>query len=153
MGTYSRKVWEHQFYLFKRRFSFNRIIHSCPKISSLMRRMEALEIKEPVPVNQVSPNQFSTPGCTYCQIINHVFEECPIFKAQQIYPEPMNAAFSRPQNDPYTQTYNPDWKNHPNFSWSQNNNDHSRSNHLQHPNHNENSSYHQPNYHHNSSNH
>ena len=28
------------------------------KISSLMRRMEALKTKEPVPVNQISPNQF-----------------------------------------------------------------------------------------------
>jgi len=65
----------------------------------------------------------------------------------------MNAAFSRPQRDPYAQTYNPGWRNHPNFSWSQNNNDHSRSNHFQYPNHNQNSSYHQPNYHHNSSNH
>ena len=37
----------------------------------------------------------------YCQAINHVFEECPIFNAQQMYPEPMNAAFSRPQNDSY----------------------------------------------------
>jgi len=59
----------------------------------------------------------------------------------------MNVAFSRPNNNPYALTYNPGWRNQLNFSWSQNNNDHSRSNHFQHPNHNHNPSYHQPNYH------
>ncbi|MED6188340.1 hypothetical protein PIB30_085016, partial [Stylosanthes scabra] len=27
-----------------------------------------------------------------------------------------------PQNDPYSNTYNPSWRNHPNFSWGSNNN-------------------------------
>jgi len=66
--------------------------------------------------------------------MNHVFEECSIFNAQQMYPENMNAAFSRPQKNSYAQTYNPGRRNHSNFSWSQNNNDHSRTNHFQHPN-------------------
>jgi uncharacterized coiled-coil protein SlyX len=29
----------------------------------------------------------------------------------------VNAAFSRPGNDPYSNTYNPGWRNHLNFSW------------------------------------
>ena len=29
---------------------------------------------------------------------------------------------SRPQNNPYSNTYNPGWRNHPNFSWNNNNN-------------------------------
>jgi len=49
--------------------------------------------------------------------MNHVFEEYPVLHAQQICPEPMNAAFLRPQNDPYAQTHNPGWRNHPNISW------------------------------------
>jgi len=52
------------------------------KIASRMRRLEALKTKEPAPVNQVSPSQVSTPGCTYFQVMNHVFEECAIFLAQ-----------------------------------------------------------------------
>jgi len=51
------------------------------KISSLMRRLEALETKEPVSVKHVSPNQFLNLGCTYCQSMNYVFEECPVFNA------------------------------------------------------------------------
>ena len=49
------------------------------KLANLARRLEALETKEPSPLNQVSPNKFSTPGYTYCQAMNHVFEECPVF--------------------------------------------------------------------------
>jgi len=87
------------------------------KLASVMRRLEALETKEPVPVNQVSPTQTLTLGCTYYQGMNYVFEECPIFLAHQILPEHMNVAFSRPNNNPYLQMYNPGWRNHPNFLW------------------------------------
>ena len=86
------------------------------KLANLARRLKVLETKEPSSVNQLSPNQFPTPGCTYCQAMNNVFEECPVLNTQQMYPEPINAAFSRPQNDSYAQTYNHGWRNHPNFS-------------------------------------
>ena len=33
----------------------------------------------------------------------------------------MNNYNSRPRNDPYSNTYNPGWRNHPNYSWSNNN--------------------------------
>jgi len=49
------------------------------RIVNLARRVKVLEAKEPSLVNQVSPNQFSIPGCTYYQGMNHVFEECPVF--------------------------------------------------------------------------
>ena len=75
-----------------------------------------------------------------------MFEECPVFQAQQQYPKPMNAAFSRPNNNPYAPIYNADWRNHPNFSWSQNNNDHSRSNHASHFHHANNSPNRPPNF-------
>ena len=44
------------------------------RITNLARRLKVLQTKEPVLVNQVSPNQLPTPGYTYCQAINHVFE-------------------------------------------------------------------------------
>jgi len=116
------------------------------RIANLARRLKLLETKESVPVNQVSPNPISNSGCTYCQAMNYVLEECPVFHAQQMLLEPMNAAFLRPHNNPYALTYNPGWRNHPNFSWSQNNHDHSRSNNCNHQ-----TSFH--NYHNNLSNH
>ena len=42
--------------------------------------------------------------------------------------EHMNAAFSRLTNNPYSHTYNPNWRNHSNFSWAQNTNDYPRPN-------------------------
>jgi hypothetical protein len=35
----------------------------------------------------------------------------------EVPPEQVNATFSRPGNDPYSNSYNLGWKNHPNFSW------------------------------------
>ena len=77
------------------------------KIANIARRLEVLETKEPSPVNQVNPYQFPTLGCTHCQAMNHVFEECLVFQTQQQYPESMNAAFSRLNNNPYAPMYNP----------------------------------------------
>ena len=64
------------------------------RIANLARRMKALETKEPVLVNQVNPNQLLTPSCTYYQAMNHVLEECPVFHAQQMLSEHMNATYS-----------------------------------------------------------
>jgi len=50
------------------------------RIAHLARRLKVIETKEPAPVN---PNQFSISGYTYCEAMNHVFEECPVFLAQR----------------------------------------------------------------------
>ena len=47
--------------------------------------------------------------------MKYVFEECLVFQAQQILSKHMNAAYSRPHNNPYVQTYNLGWRNHLNF--------------------------------------
>jgi len=60
-----------------------------------MRRIEALERKESVNVNQINPPLIHNPGYSYCQAPNHVFEECPIFQTQQVPLEHMNAAYSQ----------------------------------------------------------
>ena len=52
------------------------------KITQLMRRLELLEAREPNSVNQVNPTQVINPGCTYCQALTHLFEECPVYQAQ-----------------------------------------------------------------------
>ena len=38
-----------------------------------------------------------------------------------------------PRNDPFAPTYNPGWKNHPNFSWNQGQNHHSQPSSYQNP--------------------
>ena len=85
------------------------------RIANLSRRLELPEIREPISVNQVSPNPIQNSGCTYCQAMNHVFKEHLVFQAQQMLTESRNVAFSRTDTNSYSQTYNPGWKNHPNF--------------------------------------
>ena len=41
------------------------------KLDNVMQRLEAIELRNPVYVNQV--NQTSPAGCTYCQVMNHMF--------------------------------------------------------------------------------
>jgi len=86
------------------------------KISHLMIRLELLEAKEESMVNQVNPPQMLNLGCSYCHALNHIFEECPVFLAQQMLLDNMNATFARPNNNLYSKTYNLGWRNHPNFS-------------------------------------
>jgi len=87
------------------------------EITQLMRRLELLEVREPNSMNQVNPMHVTTLGCTYCHALTHLFE-CPICRAQQMFPENMNAVYARPNYNPYSKTYNTGWRNHLNFSWS-----------------------------------
>ena len=72
------------------------------KIVTLMRKIDALETKEPAKVNQINPPQMHNPGCSYSQAPNYIFEECPNFQTHQLPSEHMNAAYSRQQNNPYS---------------------------------------------------
>ena len=83
-------------------------------------------------LDKVLLGQFSTPiasvqeACALCASPIHFVSDCPM--AAQ-YPEfvqdQVNAlqSFQKPGSDPFSNTYNPGWRNHPNFSWkSQNSN-------------------------------
>ncbi|CAN6487407.1 unnamed protein product [Victoria cruziana] len=60
---------------------------------------------------------YGHPVCTLCDSLGHVVEECPMsssdFSSGQVN---VFQGFSRPY-DPYSATYNPGWRNHPNFGW------------------------------------
>jgi uncharacterized coiled-coil protein SlyX len=56
--------------------------------------------------------------CSFCSSTMHQVNNCPsAVNYTDISNEQVNAAFSRPGNDPYSNTYNPGWRSHPNFSW------------------------------------
>jgi hypothetical protein len=56
--------------------------------------------------------------CSFCSSTLHQVNNCPsAVNYTDISNEQVNAAFSRPGNDPYSNTYNPGWRSHPNFSW------------------------------------
>ncbi|XP_050104717.1 uncharacterized protein LOC126584354 [Malus sylvestris] len=70
--------------------------------------------------SQVAVQQPLQAACSICNMITHDFMSCPHkdvspdFTAEQV-----NAFnnFQRPRYDPYSNFYNPGWRNHPNLRW------------------------------------
>ncbi|CAN6483979.1 unnamed protein product [Victoria cruziana] len=61
----------------------------------------------------------SKPVCGLCDSVGHVTDDCPISGGIDAPAGQVNAAqdFSRPGYNPYSTSYNPGWRNHPNFGW------------------------------------
>ena len=96
------------------------------KIANLTRKLEAIELKK---VNEVTivPQVPSVPmgsrveePCIICDDPTHSTINCPnlpqIKGAIQIEANALNYQ-RKPFNSPYSETYNPGWGKHPNFSW------------------------------------
>ena len=63
-----------------------------------------------------SVNQISQ-GCEHCSG-QHAFGMCPFANVNNLPMEQAQVVGSFPRsNNPYSNTYNPGWRNHPNFSW------------------------------------
>ncbi|KAM0970963.1 hypothetical protein ACFX2A_019258 [Malus domestica] len=73
-----------------------------------------------MPGSQVAVQQPVQAACSICNMITHNFISCPHkdvspdFTAEQV-----NAFnnFQRPRYDPYSNFYNPGWRDHPNLRW------------------------------------
>ena len=60
--------------------------------------------------------------CIICSSSTHTLGDCPsAYQFPELLQEQAHQAQTRmaprPGNDPYSNTYNPGWRNHPNFSW------------------------------------
>ena len=58
--------------------------------------------------------------CQICETNEHSTNECPTLPSfRECLHEQAHAlnSFQRPNHNPYSQMYNPGWRNHPNFSW------------------------------------
>ena len=58
--------------------------------------------------------------CSICQSYEHLLEECPTIPAmREMFEDQSNVIgqFKPNNNTSYGNTYNSNWKNHPNFSW------------------------------------
>jgi uncharacterized phage infection (PIP) family protein YhgE len=56
--------------------------------------------------------------CSFCSNTMHQVNNCPTaVNYTNVSNEQVNVTFSRPGNDPYSNTYNSGWRNHSNFSW------------------------------------
>ena len=59
--------------------------------------------------------QTATESCVYCGE-EHTFDQCPS-NPTSIFYVGNQASQGNPKNNPFSNTYNPGWRNHPNFSW------------------------------------
>ncbi|CAN6447677.1 unnamed protein product [Victoria cruziana] len=84
--------------------------HTDEKLDALSRKLDQLLSSRTTGYGQ--------PVCALCDSSGHITDECPLSRAEPAQGQAVNAAqgFSKP-NDPYSATYNPGWRNHPNFGW------------------------------------
>ena len=90
------------------------------KLSTLNRRMEELEQRNHQEVRAVAEASMPSQPCFNCQSTGHQGEHCPISPpVRDLMVENANVVGqNRPPNDArYGNTYNPNWKNHPNLAW------------------------------------
>ncbi|XP_022855492.1 uncharacterized protein LOC111376749 [Olea europaea var. sylvestris] len=90
------------------------------RIASLSRKVEAMELRK---VKEVKPVQ-NDEICSICETFGHLTHDCPnipVFK--EVLHDQANAmnTFKKPFSSPYSETYNQQWRNHPNFSWRDDN--------------------------------
>ena len=90
------------------------------KMPTLNRRMEELEQRNHQEVRAVAEATMPSQPCFNCQSTGHQGEHCPISPSvRDLMVESASVVGqNRPPNDAqYGNTYNPNWKNHPNFAW------------------------------------
>jgi hypothetical protein len=81
-----------------------------------VKRLDELSVGKPVK----AINTFPVESCSVCASPMHQAQNCPsmtVFEMEQV-----NAfnSFQKPSTGPFSETYNHGWRNHPNFSWKQN---------------------------------
>jgi hypothetical protein len=87
------------------------------RMDAIVKGLDALSVGKLVNV----ANTFPVESCSVCASLMHQAQNCPsmIVFAKM---EQVNAFnnFQKLSSGPYSKTYNPGWRNHPNFSWKQN---------------------------------
>ena len=94
------------------------------RISTLARKVEELEGKQLHELHAVTENPAQSNPCTNFQSPVHPAEQCPMAPSvKDLMSECANTVGQyKPQqtNAPYGNTYNSNWRNHPNLSWRPN---------------------------------
>ncbi|KAL5565633.1 hypothetical protein UlMin_028797 [Ulmus minor] len=91
-------------------------VHEVSEITSLTAQIASLvntlNNQQATPHQSVNSVQRTGESCVLCNG-NHRFESCPSNPESVCYVGNMNR-----NNNPFSNTYNPGWRQHPNFSWS-----------------------------------
>ena len=90
------------------------------KFAAMARRLEELEMKKIREVQAISETLVQAMSCSICQSFEHLMTECPTIPAvREMFGAQENVIrqFKPNNNASYGNTYNSNWRNHPNFSW------------------------------------
>ena len=90
------------------------------KFAAMARRLEELEVTKIREVQAISNTPVQTKSCSICQSFKHLVEKCPTMPiVREMFGDQANVIgqFKPNNNASYCNTYNSNWRNHPNFSW------------------------------------
>ena len=90
------------------------------KLSTLTRRLEELEMRNNHEVRAVTEASMPNQPCFNYQFIEHQGKHYPnVPSMRDFVAEQANAVgqYKPPATTPYSNTYNLNWRNHPNLSW------------------------------------
>ncbi|CAL9020135.1 unnamed protein product [Prunus brigantina] len=95
------------------------------QIEKMGKKLERFDAKfdmllQRIPGSQVAVQQPLPAAYSICNVTTHDFLSCPHKDAYtEFATEQVNAFnnFQRPRYDPYSNVYNPGWRDHPNFKW------------------------------------
>ena len=101
-------------------YSLSKDMETKAKLSTLTRRLEELEMRNRHKVRAVTEASTPTQPCFNCQSTEHQGEHCPnVPSVRDFVAEQANAMgqYKPPATTSYNNTYNLNWRNHPNLSW------------------------------------
>jgi hypothetical protein len=87
------------------------------KMDAIVKRLDALSLGKPI----AAANTFPIESCSVCASPMDQAQNCLLMTVFSEM-EQVNAFnnFQKQSSGPYSESYNPGWRNHPNFSWKQN---------------------------------
>jgi hypothetical protein len=84
-------------------------------LDALTKKVDALVVSKSINAT----NTFHVDSCSICASLMHLTQNCPSSLAFAEYSIEQVYAFNdywKQSSGPYSETYNPGWRNHPNFS-------------------------------------
>ncbi|RVW37786.1 hypothetical protein CK203_101720 [Vitis vinifera] len=100
-------------------YTLNQDIDMKAKLAAITRRLEELELKRIHEVQVVAETPMQVKPCPICQSYELLVDEClTIPSAREMFGNQANVIgqFKPNNNASYGNTYNSNWRNHPNFS-------------------------------------
>ena len=88
-------------------------------LATLSKKVDALTLNQSMNYHPSVASEV----CALYSNLSHTSQNCPSLPAyQEAYSEQVHAlqSYEKTSNNSYSPTYNPNWRNHPNFSWKQN---------------------------------